>query len=282
MFLQKVKTKKVPPDFRLGIQRITGIDDKVRLTANYIGRKVYFADSTNSISGDDKNELYYLLTLMNSHLLNWRFQLTSSNNNVSTNELDNLPIRSIKFKTPKRKRQTLVDQGKALYQDYLHSSKWDNILNFIGERLPVKPDGAPDLDNEQTDVVHDLLAFLAEEMTRLNKEKQTAIKDFLKWLEDEVLKSQVDEQKNKTKIRRFHDYIFEELEKVLKENKAIPDPCPSEKRSTILKEYIKAMNVLTPLKQKIKLTDELIDQIVYKLYGLTEDEIKIVENSIRK
>ena len=37
---------------------------------------------------------------------------------------------------------------------------------------------------------------------------------------------------------------------------------------------------LTPLLNRIEATDRLIDQIVYKLYGLTQDEIKIVEGSI--
>jgi hypothetical protein len=34
---------------------------------------------------------------------------------------------------------------------------------------------------------------------------------------------------------------------------------------------------LTEVRRKIQLTDDLIDQIVYKLYGLTEEEIAIVE-----
>lgn len=36
---------------------------------------------------------------------------------------------------------------------------------------------------EQSAVVHDFLAFLAEEMIRMNQEKQAEIKDFLGWLE---------------------------------------------------------------------------------------------------
>jgi type II restriction/modification system DNA methylase subunit YeeA len=35
--------------------------------------------------------------------------------------------------------------------------------------------------------------------------------------------------------------------------------------------------MLGPLKEKIRATDNLIDQIVYKLYGLTDEEIKVVE-----
>jgi hypothetical protein len=37
------------------------------------------------------------------------------------------------------------------------------------------------------------------------------------------------------------------------------------------------MAVLDPLKDKIRATDNLIDQIVYKLYRLTDEEIEIVE-----
>ena len=34
---------------------------------------------------------------------------------------------------------------------------------------------------------------------------------------------------------------------------------------------------LAEVQRKIRLTDDLIDQIVYRLYGLTEEEIAIVE-----
>jgi len=37
------------------------------------------------------------------------------------------------------------------------------------------------------------------------------------------------------------------------------------------------MSILEPLKTRIKGTDELIDEIVYRLYGLTEEEIKVVK-----
>jgi len=37
------------------------------------------------------------------------------------------------------------------------------------------------------------------------------------------------------------------------------------------------MSILEPLKARIKATDELIDEIVYRLYGLTEGERKMVK-----
>jgi len=36
---------------------------------------------------------------------------------------------------------------------------------------------------------------------------------------------------------------------------------------------------LLPIESQITFTDELIDQIVYRLYGLTPAEIKLVEES---
>ena len=44
-----------------------------------------------------------------------------------------------------------------------------------------------------------------------------------------------------------------------------------------LSELTRLDRELTETKRKIRLTDDLIDQIVYKLYGLTEEEIAIVE-----
>lgn len=276
LYHQKTKSHKEVPAFRIGIQRITGIDDKTRLIANFFDRHVYFADSTNSIVSDDQVELHFVLALINSRFFNWRFKLTSTNNNVSTNELNRLPIRRINFSTPKAKREQFLKQGKKLYQDYLGSQNWDKILAFVAQRLPQKSGGTPDTENEQSDVIHDLLAFLAEEMTRLNKEKQTLVKGFLGWLEKEILKDSVDNQKNKTKIRNFHEGSFEDLLDVLKKNKVVPDPCPSEIRDTIESEFSHAVNALVPLKSRIRATDALIDRIVYKLYGLTDAEIAIV------
>jgi len=42
-------------------------------------------------------------------------------------------------------------------------------------------------------------------------------------------------------------------------------------------EYEKSLAVLLPIKERLAFTDKLIDQIVYRLYGLTEEEIAVVE-----
>jgi len=87
--------KAKPPGPRIATQRITGVDDSRRLVAALIDTGAWFADSTNSITSvaGAPLSLVYLVGLLNSELFQWRFRLTSSNNNVATNELLGLPIR---------------------------------------------------------------------------------------------------------------------------------------------------------------------------------------------
>lgn len=82
---------------RIATQRITGVDERLRIVATIVEPPCYFADSTNSIhaAGESPMSLEYLLALLNSRLMQWRFKLTSTNNNVGTNELNSLPIRGI-------------------------------------------------------------------------------------------------------------------------------------------------------------------------------------------
>jgi hypothetical protein len=35
--------------------------------------------------------------------------------------------------------------------------------------------------------------------------------------------------------------------------------------------------VLLPIKERLAFTDKLIDQVMYRLYGLTDEEIAVVE-----
>ena len=111
-FLLKNNFKEIANFERIATQRITGVDEKLRLVASLIQPKAFFADSTNSIHliKNSKYDLKYLLGLFNSKLFQWRFKLTSTNNNVGTNELQALPIKEINFNNndDKQKHNTMV------------------------------------------------------------------------------------------------------------------------------------------------------------------------------
>jgi len=117
-------------------------------------------------------------------------------------------------------------------------------------------------------------------MIEMNKEKQVETEGFLQWLEATIA-AKVDSLKNKTKIKAYHEGSLEDLLAILKENSKVLKGNPASKDFyELLKgEFQKSLAKLSPLKNKIAATDRLIDLIVYRLYGLTEDEIKIVEGS---
>jgi len=98
-FLREHEPRAIVQEERIATQRITGVDKALRIVATIVSPPTYFADSTNSIcrTRDSSYALGYLLGLLNSRLFQWRFRLTSTNNNVGTNELDCLPIRTLDF-----------------------------------------------------------------------------------------------------------------------------------------------------------------------------------------
>jgi hypothetical protein len=82
----------------------------------------------------------------------------------------------------------------------------------------------------------------------------------------------------------FTQPYFNQLVELLKKdrNKVSINPLDRETQELLENQFTKSMSILEPLKARIKATDELIDEIVYKLYGLTEEEIKIVKGDVFK
>ena len=66
-------------------------------------------------------------------------------------------------------------------------------------------------------MVHDLLAFLAERMLEMNKQKQQEIKGFLGWLEG-YLGAKVEDLTPKTKLQSYYEHDYEGFLAVLKKN----------------------------------------------------------------
>jgi len=69
-----------------------------------------------------KGNRYYILVILNSKLLNWRFKTTSTNNHVSGDEVRALPIRRINFTTPQQERERLAAEAKRLYYEGLEKA----------------------------------------------------------------------------------------------------------------------------------------------------------------
>ena len=176
--------------------------------------------------------------------------------------------------TPAPESSHLGAELQQLYADGKHAE----IQAQVDSCLPKDEAGNFIAEQERSDVVHDLLAFLAERMLEMNKQKQKEIKGFLGWLEGEV-GTKINDLSPKTKILRYYDSDFYDFYAVLKKNKnrLSINPIRREKSELLKDEFQKSADKLEPLREKIKQTDRLIDRVVYKLYGLTEEEIRIVD-----
>ncbi|MCK9407451.1 MAG: hypothetical protein M0Q47_13720 [Methanothrix sp.] len=185
-----------------------------------------------------------------------------------------LPIPRISFTTPAPERARLVAELQQLYSEGKH----DEILTQVDSLLPRDEAGNFITEGEKSDVVHDLLAFLAERMLEMNKEKQKEIRGFLDWLEG-YLGAKIEDLKTKTRILSYYESDYESLLAVLKKNKKklAVDPSRREPAELLRAEFEGSIKKLDPLMERIKRTDELIDAVVYRLYGLTDEEIGIVE-----
>jgi hypothetical protein len=264
---------------RILVQQI--IDwSSLRLFAGWTDVELYNTQNQFNLLSRNGTNLKFILAIINSKLMSYyhrrvfldvalqRFQ------KVLIKDAKQFPIRRIDFTTPE------ADRAR-----YLEKSDTACVLGFVDHHLsgesPLAPRPSP-----RTDVIHDLLAFLAGRMIDLNRTKQAEMSGFLTWL-TRHLRADLDQLTGKSKIQNYlGDYqkgqqplAFEDLLDVLGKNsrKLGVDPTARAIQTALEREYTTSLGNLLPIKEQLALTDGLIDQIVYRLYGLSDDEIAIVE-----
>jgi len=252
----------------------------------------YFTNNkTFLIPRNDK----YLLSLLNSRAIWFYLKKVCSvlgdadeggRLELRSIHVETLPIRRINFVLSEKERAYYKEKARLLYEQCVTKGDQQCVLGFVEHHLGLQP--------EQSDVVHDLLAMLAEEMLRLNREKRAAMKDFLGWLE-QTLKLRPDKEghvglETLTGKSRLLDYAgdyqkdepemsFDEMLELLRKNRTKLGVSLSDTHFTgqLEERYTASLQQVLPLKERLRRTDALIDQVVYRLYGLTEDEVKVVE-----
>ena len=86
-------------DMRIAMQGMTGANDKIRIVMTLVPKGYYLANSCNYLFAPNGLDIYALLGILNSKLINWFFRCFSTNSNVNGYEIDNLPIPSIDLNT---------------------------------------------------------------------------------------------------------------------------------------------------------------------------------------
>jgi hypothetical protein len=284
---------------RIGFQRGSAIDNWRRLIGTMLEAGVFLTDTVGYILPEEPYDVFFLLALFNSQLFEWRFRLTSSTNHVNAYEVDSLPLRLIHFTTPEAERERLAADLIARYERGEHQA----LLAEVEALLPKTAAGdfrAFQTDatgaEEKSDVVHDLLAHLAEQMIALHKQKQERVAAFWDALEavtdadtfedlsehgkweaslwkDPACRSYVDQESRSTRhldeSLGWDRHCYEAFAGMLAGKTSVTGP--------IIDVYREHHPPYKRLVERIASTDELIDQIVYRLYGLTDEEIAVVE-----
>ncbi len=309
LYERHTSRRKVVPPFRVALQRISGVDDARRLTATIVDREAHFADSLNSLVSVNRQTLRFALALINSKLLNWCFRLFSTNNNVSTTELADLPIRSIAFTTPADERARLAAEAGRLADAWLAGRQ--PLTRAAYTASPPAAFVAARLAAGQSDAVHDLLAALAEQMIAMHKEKQGHVRAFrldLAGYLDEKQMAELNRLYTPKKPPSEKDRAYAAKEAAYRQAAGLARAQLGElagraldlddfwqvdqaqwvwllrdnlgqvaAMSELVAVYERYHARLAPLMRRIRRTDWLIDQVVYQAYGLTEEEIGVVE-----
>jgi len=139
-----------------------------------------------------------------------------------------------------------------------------NISNTYLEELPIYP---------ATSEQQQPFIKKADQMLQLNQQLQEEMNGFKQWIQRNSML--INFQKSWKSIMSYlKDEFIDELRKKKVDIKS------RKNREYLEREFNESLAIIKPLLKEIEETDNEIDQMVYELYGLTDDEIKIIERDV--
>jgi hypothetical protein len=154
-------------------------------------------------------------------------------------------------------------------------------LRFFTQYVSKLPIHAINFSDPQDKAHHDQMVSLVEQMLDLNKQKQSEAQNFLKWLAGEI-GANIEGLSGASKLQDYYNLGFSEFHALLVKNKSKLkegyDPKRRGPKEILEAEFNDSVAKIRMLTAKAEETDRQIDALVYQLYDLTEEEIKIVES----
>ncbi|MFW9974595.1 MAG: Eco57I restriction-modification methylase domain-containing protein [Candidatus Thorarchaeota archaeon] len=102
---------------RIAGQQVSNRTQRWRLKFALVPNNVVLANSCNyilDVDSSNNSRGWFLLSILNSELMNWRFNLTNTNNHVSTRELLQLPIAEIESRESLNFSSLLIDEVRKI------------------------------------------------------------------------------------------------------------------------------------------------------------------------
>jgi hypothetical protein len=110
-------------------------------------------------------------------------------------------------------------------------------------------------------------------MLQLNHQLQYEVNEFHDWLQHTF-----NIEKLSQRLEKYYDLDLDVFLDEVRRKKV--DVNSRKNYQTLKNEFEGSLQVIDPLLQQIKETDAEIDRMVYELYDLNENEIKIIEENI--
>jgi Alw26I/Eco31I/Esp3I family type II restriction m6 adenine DNA methyltransferase len=292
---------------RIITQQVANMELVDRLKGALTQKNYVIGNSCNVIHTEDEKVLKMILALINSTFWEFLFRLFSTNNHINIYEIESLPIVRA---TPDQQAPiiSLVDaiiQKKKEYhsisqniEDYIDLSK-SNLIN-LDEFLKMSTQDFEVLSSikAKTDNFDALRVRVEENFAILEYGIKRKIEEYEEIDEDEdaeVKGKYITEWnfagKGRIKDIEAIEFLSKVLESIKNFSKAkqkstwqkiaeVKVPEFNHKVKNAFLKFKSAMQKTKELDEEILKIDRAIDRLVYDLYGLTEEEIQVVEKSV--
>ena len=121
---------------RIGMQGITGVNEKTRLKMTIIPPGSFLANSVNYlIVPENRAHINFILGQLNSEIHNYIFKLSSTNSNVNGYEVNNLPIIVNKTNHPLIDIVNYLVSIKQIEKDDTIKNFYETLLNAVNYEL---------------------------------------------------------------------------------------------------------------------------------------------------
>lgn len=171
---------------RIVCQQIVNMAKKKRIAFAPVPASSVLGNSCNFVTvteNEDGVDIFYVLGVLNSTLIDWYFKLTSSNNHINNYEIDNFPI-PVAF-SKKDKVSTLVQQYLAEHDEDL-LSKIDSLI-YEAYGLINEKEETTITNNESTPSAGSVFSGTAEVLKAFCYDLSTIIPGVTEYICQEIL-----------------------------------------------------------------------------------------------
>jgi len=277
-----------------------------RLHFQLCGDFIIFSHSVGFILVNDEIISKYLTALLNSTILNWRFKLFSHTNNIYTYEIESLPIvratpdqqapiiSLVDAIIQKKKEYHSISQNIEDYIDFKEAKllRLDEFLKKTTEGFEVL--SSLEVKNDNFDALRVRIEgdeIILEYGIKRKIEEYEEIDEEEAEVKGKYVIDWNSAGEGKIKDIEAIEFLSEILEGIRNFSQAkqksiwqkiaeVKIPEFNEKVKEGFLKFKSAMKKAKELDGKILRIDRAIDRLVYDLYGLTEEEIQVVEKSV--